>query len=307
VPGSTDTVRGMRIGIFTAPSTIDSFVEGCRTAKEQGYVDIWAPQIFGLDTMQVIGIAAREVPGLSFGTSVVPTYPRHPMSMAQMALTTAEATGGRFTLGIGLSHKVVIEGMYGMSFDKPANHMREYLSILNPLLAGQGVNVSGELLTARGQLGIVDPKPVPLVIAAMGPAMLKLAGSSCDGTLLWMTGPKTIASQIIPAMTPSAEAAGRPTPRCIAGIPMMLTNDVADARARAAKEYAIYGQLPSYRSMLDAEGLAGPADLAIIGNEEALRAGIEAMRESGCTDFACAPFGTPAEQAATQEFVATLL
>jgi alkanesulfonate monooxygenase SsuD/methylene tetrahydromethanopterin reductase-like flavin-dependent oxidoreductase (luciferase family) len=133
--GSFDPFRldrysaGMRIGIFTAPSTIDSFVEGCQTAKAQGYVDVWAPQIFGLDTMQVIGIAAREVPGLSFGTSVVPTYPRHPMSMAQMALTTAEATGGRFTLGIGLSHKVVIEGMYGMSFDKPANHMREYKSV----------------------------------------------------------------------------------------------------------------------------------------------------------------------------------
>jgi F420-dependent oxidoreductase-like protein len=300
------TVTVMRFGLFLPPVTIDSYVAGVKKAAAEGYEVIWSPQIFGLDAMQAIGIAAREVPNILFGTSVVPTYPRHPMVMAQMALTTAQASGGRFMLGIGLSHKVVIEGMYGMSFDKPAVHMREYLSILVPFLREQTGSFSGESLTGRGALSIGPSPEVPLYLASMAPAMLRLAGSVADGTILWMTGPKTIAQHIVPTMNQAADKAGRAAPRVIAGIPMCLTNDVAGARAVAAKDYAIYGQLPSYRAMLDNEGLAGPADLAIVGDEAALRAGVEAMREAGCHDFACSPFGSPEEQAATTAFVGSL-
>jgi F420-dependent oxidoreductase-like protein len=296
----------MRLGLFLAPVSIDSFVASSKQAAAEGYSMIWSPQIFGLDAMQAIGIAAREVPGIEFGTSVVPTYPRHPMVMAQMALTAAQASNGRFTLGIGLSHQVVIEGMYGMSFDKPAVHMREYLSILVPFLNEQKGSFSGETLTGRGALSVGPAPKVPLMIAAMAPAMLRLAGSVADGTILWMTGPKTIAGHIVPTMNQAADKAGRETPKVIAGIPMCLTKDVAAARERAAKEYVVYGQLPSYRAMLDNEGLAGPADLAIVGDEAALRAGVEAMREAGCHDFACSPFGSKEEQAATTAFVGSL-
>lgn len=296
----------MRIGLFGFPSTIDAFLESARAARAEGFASVWVPQIFGLDAMQVIGIAAREVPDVEFATSVVPTYPRHPMVMAQQALTTAAASGGRFTLGIGLSHQVVIEGMYGMSFDKPAVHMREYLSILLPSIRDQRVNVSATTLTGRGQLQIPGASAVPVLIAAMAPNMLKLAGAIADGTILWMTGPATTRDHIIPAMHAAADAAGRPTPRTVAGLPMCLTSDPEAARARAASEYVIYGQLPSYRAMLDREGLAGPADLAVIGDEAALRAGIEAMQEAGCDDLICSPFGTREEQAATRAFVGSL-
>ena len=213
---------------------------------------------------------------------------------------------GRFTLGIGLSHKVVIEGMYGLSFDKPARHMREYLSVLNPLLSDRKVDFTGETLVGRGQLQIGAVEPVSVIIAAMAPAMLRLAGSVADGTILWMTGPKTTGGQVRSTLAEAADKAGRPTPRIAAGLPMCLTSDVAAARERAAREYVVYGQLPSYRAMLDAEGLAGPADLAAIGNEAALRAAVEQMREAGVSDFACAPFGTAEEQAATRAFVGSL-
>jgi F420-dependent oxidoreductase-like protein len=296
----------MRIGLFLNGTTIDGYVADCKQAQAEGYGSIWSPQIFGIDAMQAISVASREVPGLRFGTSVVPTYPRHPMVMAQMALTTSQASGGRFDLGIGLSHQVVIEGMYGMSFDKPANHMREYLSILLPLLRDQRVNHSGELLTGRGQLQIPEAPAVPVLIAAMAPVMLKLAGAVADGTILWMTGAKTTRDHIRPTMEAAAEAAGRPKPRTIAGLPMCLTSDVAAMRATAAKEYVIYGQLPSYRAMLDREGLAGPEDLAVIGDESVLGDAIEAMRAAGCDELAINPFGTPDQQAATRAFCGSL-
>jgi F420-dependent oxidoreductase-like protein len=296
----------MRIGLFSFPASIDSFVEGTRAAKAEGFTSLWVPQIFGVDAMQAISIAAREVPDLRFGTAVVPTYPRHPMVMAQQALTTGQASGGRFELGIGLSHQVVIEGMYGMSFDKPAVHMREYLSILIPSMREQRVDVTGTTLTGRGQLTIPDAPHVPVLIAAMAPNMLRLAGSVADGTILWMTGPTTTQDHIRPTMNAAADAAGRATPRIIAGLPMCLTNDVEAARARAAKEYVMYGRLPSYRAMLDREGLAGPADLAVIGDEAVLRAAVESMREASCDELICSTFGTREEQAATRAFMGSL-
>jgi F420-dependent oxidoreductase-like protein len=296
----------MRIGIFTFPSTIDSYIDSCKAAAKEGFQTVWSPQVSGLDTMQLIGIAAREVPDIEFATAVVPTFPRHPLVMAQQALTTASASGGRFTLGIGLSHKVVIEGMYGMSFDKPARHMREYLSILLPTLRDKKVNFVGETLTGRGQLQFGDTPNVPVMLAALAPAMLKLAGTVADGTILWMTGPATTRDRVAPALQQAADAAERAVPRIVAGMPMCLTSDADAARARAAKEYAVYGQLPSYRAMLDAEGLAGPADLAIIGDEAALRAGVEKMQEAGVDEFVCAPFGSADQQAATRALLGSM-
>ena len=296
----------MRIGLFQFPASVESYVGTCRQASTEGFRAIWSPQISGLDTMQMIGVAAREVPDLHFATAVVPTYPRHPVALAQMGLTVQEISGGRFTLGIGLSHKVVIEGVYAMSFDKPARHMREYLSILMPLVHDRKVNFTGETLTGRVALQIGELPQMPVMLAAMAPSMLKLAGAVADGTILWMTGPTTVRSQILPALRAAADSAERATPKIAAGLPMCLTTDVAAARERAAKEYVVYGQLPSYRAMLDAEGLAGPADLAVIGDEAALRVGVERMREAGVDEFACAPFGSEEEQAATRAFVGSL-
>jgi F420-dependent oxidoreductase-like protein len=296
----------MDIGLFVNPTTIDGFVHDTKQAHAEGFSSIWTPQIFGIDALMAIAVASREVPDIAFGTSVIPTYPRHPMVLAQQALTAQTASKGRLTLGIGLSHKVVIEGMYGYSFDKPAIHMREYLTILLAEIREGISNFTGTVLTGRGPVQIPDATPMPVMIAAMAPRMLELAGTVADGTILWMTGPKTTESYIIPTMTDAATKANRPAPQCVAGLPMCLTNDVSAAKERAARDYVIYGQLPSYRAMLDREGLEGPADLALIGDEAALRAGVASMANAGVDVLAASLFGTDDEQAHTRALMADI-
>jgi 5,10-methylenetetrahydromethanopterin reductase len=299
----------MRIGIFLSPTTIDAYVEQCAAVAEEGFATVWSPQIFGMETLVAIAVAGREVPGINFGTAVVPTYPRHPMTMAQMALATSDATKGRLILGVGLSHQVVIEGMYGMSFDKPAVHMKEYLSILGPLLTDRKVSVTSPTggLSFRGSVSAPGAENVPLLIAALAPAMLKLAGTMADGTITWMTGPRTISDHIMPVMHAAAAAAGRPTPQTMVGLPVCVTSDVEGAHARANKEFAIYGQLPSYRAVLDREGAAGPADIAAIGDERTVAAALKRVADTGTTELVANVFGTTEEQARTRELLGSLL
>lgn len=228
------------------------------------------------------------------------------MLMAQQAKTTQSVLGERFTLGIGLSHQVVIEGMFGYSFDKPAIHMRDYLDVLLPLVRVGKVSHKGQTITGRGQIDVPGSTDFPVMIAAMAPKMLELAGALTDGTILWMTGPKTTETHIIPTMHAAASAAGRPTPSTVMGLPVCVTSNVDAARERANKDYQIYGQLPSYRAMLDREGAEGPADIAIIGNEESVRARIAELPSSGATHFLVSPFGSKEEIAATRALTGAL-
>jgi 5,10-methylenetetrahydromethanopterin reductase len=280
----------MRIGLMGGATAaigngIMDLVEFSKDAEERGFDSIWLANIFGIDAVGACAIAGWETDRIEFGTAVTPTYPRHPAALAQQALTTSVACGGRFALGIGLSHQVVIEGMYGMSYDKPAAHMKEYLSIMAPLLRGEASDFAGEQLTGKLALDVPGAAPVPLIVAALGPAMLKLAGTHADGTVTWMTGPKTMEEHIIPSINSAAEAAGKPAPRTVCGLPIVLTNDVDAARETIAKELEIYGMLPSYRAMLDREGVAGPAELSLVGDEASLRASIQRLRDIGVTDF----------------------
>lgn len=279
----------MRIGIFagTTPETsfgLGALVDFARDVEARGFDTLWLPNIFGLDGVGACAIAGWETQRIELGTAVTPTYPRHPGALAQQAVTTQLACDGRFTLGIGLSHQLVIEGMFGLSYDQPARHMAEYLQILAPLLRGEAADFEGEQLTGKLKLEITGA-PVPLLVAALGPAMLRLAGTWAEGTSLWMTGPKTVATHIVPGISAAAREAGRPAPRIVCGMPVCLTADVTGAREHIAKTLQIYGMLPSYRAMLDREGVAGPAELAIAGDEAALRAGIARLRDAGVTDF----------------------
>src|SRR6266550_711958 len=179
----------MRIGIFggdTAGRTIDDVVADAKAAEADGFASYGIPQIFALDAMGVLTVVGREVPRIELATGVVPTYGRHPLTMAQQALTVQMASGGRFVLGIGLSHQLVIEGMFGLSFEKPVRHMREYLSVLMPLIHEGTVSFPGETLSANGTLSITGATPFPVLIAALGPKMLELAGTVADGTVTWM-------------------------------------------------------------------------------------------------------------------------
>jgi len=298
----------MRHGVIIDVSqSIDGVVSQVSKLAGQGVATAWSSQIFGYDALTLLAVVGREVPDIELGTAVVPTYPRHPIMLAAQTLTTQAATGGRLVLGIGLSHQLVIEGMFGYSFDRPARHMREYLSALMPLLRGESISYKGETLSATtmAPLDVKFDAP-PVLVAALGPTMLRLAGQQADGTVTWMTGPQTIASHIVPTITKAAEDAGRPTPRVAVGLPVSVTTDADQAREAANRIFAIYGQLPSYRAMLDREGAEGPAQVAVVGDDESVARQISALAEAGATDFSAAPFGSSDEIRRTVALIAGL-
>lgn len=301
----------MRIGTFlnepAGAGALDRLRDLMQAAADDGFSSAWLQNIFGLDALTALAVAGSQVPGIELGTAVVPTYPRHPAALAQQALTVATAVGGRLTLGIGLSHKIVIEDMYGYSFDRPARHMREYLSVLLPLLAGQQASFEGS--TLRAAIGLTTPRParVPVVVAALAPQMLRLAGQRADGTVLWMTGPATIRDYIVPTITQAAAEAGRPSPRVVCMLPVCVTDDPDAARARANRLFEIYGQLPSYRAMLDREGAANPGEVTLTGDEESVAAQIAALREAGVTDFITVEFSRGEDQARTRALLKSLM
>jgi len=281
--------------------------EELQRAADQGFASAWLNNIFGVDALTALAVAGSQVPGIEVGTAVVPTYPRHPAVLAQQARTVAAAVDGRLVLGIGLSHKIVIEDMFGYDFGRPILHMREYLAVLLPLLDGQPASFAGT--TVRASIGLTTPSPgrVPVVVAALGAQMLRLAGEQTDGTVLWMTGPATVRDHIVPILTAAAESAGRPGPRVVCILPVCVTSDPDGARERAARVFAIYGELPSYRAMLDREGASGPADVAIVGDEGTVAAQIAVLADAGVTDFVAGEYTGGPDGARTRAFLRTLL
>jgi F420-dependent oxidoreductase-like protein len=227
--------------------------------------------------------------------------------MAQQALTTQAAVGGRLILGIGLSHRPTVEQRWGLSFERPVEYMREYLAILLPLLRGEAVDIAGRRLKANAQLTIADAPPPPVLLAALGERMLRLAGEHTDGTALWMVGKKTVASHIVPTISAAARRAGRGAPRIVVGLPMCVTSDAAAARERAARALGLYGQLPSYRAMLDREGVAGPADVLLAGTESDIERELIELEEAGATDFSATPMGSAEEQQRTIALLRSLV
>ena len=298
----------MRIGIFASDDRLTTLVDRARQAEADGFDSFWLPQIFGVDALSAHTLIGATVPRIELGTAVVPTFPRHPMALAGQARTVSAASGGRLTLGVGLSHQLVVEGMWGYSFDKPVRHMREYLTALVPLCAGEPVAFTGETVTANGAIAVDDAPPVPVMVAALGPAMLKVAAELTAGTITWMTGPQTLADHTVPTLVAAAEAAGTGEMRVVTSLPVAVTDDVDGARERAARVFSVYNQLPSYRAMLDREGADGPADVAIVGSESEVRAGIERLRSAGVTDFVASEFSSdPVVITQTRELLKSLL
>ena len=301
----------MRLGYFgnvVNDGTIDQIVASATWAEQEGYAGYWAPQIFGHDTLTALAIVGREVPRIELGTGVVPTYPRHPLMLAQQCLTVNAASGGRLSLGIGLSHQVVIENMFGMSFDKPVRHMREYLSVLTAVSRDGSVSFDGDVYKVHAGVQVNGSSPFPVLVAALGTQMLKVTAELADGTVTWMTGPETLREHIVPTINAAAEAAGRPQPRVVAALPVCVTDDAAAAREWSSKVFAVYGQLPSYRAMLDREGATSPGDVAIIGSEQEVIDRIGALADTGLTDFVVAEFSTAGEDSErTRAALRTLL
>lgn len=299
----------MRIGMNGGGATIDQAVDSVRRIKDGGLSSAWFSNIFGLDGMTACAVAGREVPDITLGTFVVPIYSRHPLYMAQQAMSTQAACGGRFILGIGLSHQIVIEGILGLSFEKPARHMREYLEVLMPILETGQVDHHGELFRVNNSFGPIErmgTTPPKVVVAALGPIMLKLAGRMTDGTATWMTGHQTLANHIVPTLTKAAEEAGRPAPMVIAGVPVCVTDDADAARSLANETFQLYGTLPSYRAMLDREGAAGPGDIAVVGDEKAVEAELQRYADAGVTDLGGSPYGTSEQVSRTLDLLKSL-
>jgi F420-dependent oxidoreductase-like protein len=297
----------VRYGLLITPNKpIPELIDDIRAIRDGGFPFVGCSQIFGYDTLTLFAVAGAQVPDIELHTAVVPIYPRHPLMMAAQALTVQAATGGRLVLGIGLSHKVVIENTFGYSFDQPARHMAEYLEVLMPAVRGEKVDYRGETVrSVANPLQVEAPAP-PVLVAALGHIMLGIAGRLADGTTTWMVGTRTLAEYTVPAITTAAADAGRPAPQIEVGLPVCVTNDADAARARAAKSFAIYGQLPSYRAMLDREGAAGPADVALIGDEDAVAAELARVQDAGATSFAAALFGSSEERARTTALLQSL-
>jgi 5,10-methylenetetrahydromethanopterin reductase len=299
----------MRIGLNINPSaaghpaSIDQLIEQVASFAEQGFSTAVFAHIFGVDALTAIALAGRVVPNIELATGVVPIFTRHPMALAQQALTTQAAIGGRLTLGIGLSHRTVVENTWGLSFERPVEYMREYLSILQPLLEGQAVEFHGRRLKAHGQLSAPDAAAPSVLLAALGESMLRLAGEAADGTMTWMVGPRTLATHVTPTISAAARSAGRPSPRIVVGLPICVTSDSNAARARAVRAFERYGQLPSYRAMLDREGVAGPADIAVVGAESEVEQQLERIEEAGATDLIATVFGAFEDQSRTRQFL----
>ena len=280
---------GIMIGSDRKPYTVDQIVNFVVAAEEAGLDSAWMANIFGFDAIMTMTLAARATRTIKVGTAVTPTYPRHPAAIAQQALTAAAATDNRFVLGIGLSHQRVIEGVYGMSYAQPAKHMREYLEILMPLVHHEQVNVEGQQYTTRGvQLAAPGAQSVPVVVAALGPLMLKLAGSLADGTNTWMVGPKTMASHIAETINAAASEADKPAPMIVGNFPVVVTDHADAIRETLGEALTIYGELPSYRAMLDKEGYDSPLDAALIGDEKTVSNRIREIEAAGVTDFGAA-------------------
>ena len=279
----------MRIGLFLGPlDTFRSIADQLRSledAERDGFDSFWFPQQFGADVLTIIAIAGQRTNRIEIGTAVVPTFPRHPVVLAQQALTAQVATGGRLTLGVGVSHQSTIEDWLGLSYDRPALHMKEYLSVLRPLLNEEGVDFAGEMFKVSGALQIPDALPCPVVVAALGPRMLSVAGELGDGTVTWMTGPRGLAQYVVPRLNEAAASAGRPMPRVCVGIPVAVTDNPDRGRDRAARIFQGYGSLPSYRRMLEREGVSGPGEIAILGNEAAVEDQLRALAAGGATDL----------------------
>ncbi len=302
----------MRIGIHVGvtgrgDNAIDELTAAAREAAKRGLA-FWMPQMSDVDTLTALAVVGREVPGTPLGTAVVPTYPRHPMMLASQALTVQAATGNRLTLGIGLSHRIVIEKAFGLSYDKPIRHLREYLEVLMPILRTGRVDYKGEeyQVSSLGDIRVAGAETPTVLVAALGSQMLNLTGRLADGTALWMVGPHTIETHIVPTITAAASAAGRPAPRVAVGLPVSVTADVEAARGWAARAFGFYNELPSYRAMLDKEEAKGPADVAIVGDEDTVAAAIRHLGDIGATDLALPVFGSSEERTRTLDLLGEL-
>jgi F420-dependent oxidoreductase-like protein len=299
----------VRIGVVLGrPGGSGDSWDGLRDQYERGrraqLSTLWLTQHLGFDALSVFAAWGSDRGGPELGTAVVPVPPRHPLVLAQQALTVQAATAGRLALGLGLGHRRTLDDSYGVSTPRSIEFMRDYLSVLNQLLAGGKPPPNGAF-PLRGRLLMSAPAPPPVLLAALGPRMLALAGEMATGTITWMTGPRTVAEHVIPAIKQAAADRGRPEPRIVVCLPIAVTDDESGTRDYLTRANAYYADIPSYRNMLQREGVTQPGYLAVVGNEAAAQAALEDLAAVGVTDFGAIIEGlSPADVDRTWDFLA---
>jgi len=282
----------MNIGVMISAESPNELVSKAKDLEERGFDSVWMGNFVGhgLEALNAMSLMARETKHIKLGTAVVPIYLHHPVSLAHQAITIQKVAHGRFTLGIGLSHPFIVKDWLGLSYENPVTRMTEYLSILRPLLNGETVAFEGAYYSANAGVHLPDVERVPLLAAALGPKMLKLAGEMTDGTVTYLTGLRTLETHIIPRIRSAAEKSENPAPRIVAGgIPIALVKDVKGARSAISEQYAAYGDLPSYRAMFDREGVSGAGDIAIVGDAAVLKESLNRLADIGVTDLMAGP------------------
>lgn len=279
----------MKIGIngsgLLAQPDLDTLVGDITSAEQAGLSSYWIAQTGLVDALTVFAVAGGATSSIELGTAVVPTWPRHPQALAAQALTTQAAVGGRLILGIGLAHQPSVEDRWKMRWEKPIRHMLDYLGVLEELLATGKAAYEGEVWSFEGEAPLLTGQRPSVMLAALGDQMLSIAGKRTDGTILWCVGPRTLERQIVPGINEAAATAGRSAPRVVCSLPVWVTDRPDEARAIVAKSLTTYGQLPSYRAMLDIEGVEGPADISLIGSEQEVAEGLAEVAAAGATDF----------------------
>ncbi|MFT5578100.1 MAG: 5,10-methylenetetrahydromethanopterin reductase [Paraglaciecola psychrophila] len=299
----------MKLGIngtgLVQTASIDAIEKHAQQAAADGFSSYWLAEhpTGGLDAMTVLTVVGRSVKDIELGTAIIPTFPRHPMVLAGQTHTLLNAIGQRFTLGVGLSHETMMAQL-GVPFERPMRHLKEYLSILIPLINQGKVQFSGELLSCEAQTFFKPEHHTPIVVAALGPQALKIAGTLADGTTLAWVGPRTVREHIKPRLCEAADAAERSQPRIIATLPICVTDDEDRVRALISKNLKMYSQLPSYKAMFEREGVTEAGELALVGSAAKVQDLLGDVAKSGVTDFAASEFTTnPEEKASTRELL----
>lgn len=305
-------MNNMRIGInatgLVQRASVPAFVEHAKAAEADGFDSYWIAEhpTGGLDALTVLALVGQHVTAMELGTAIVPTYPRHPMALAAQALTTQSAIASRLTLGIGLSHQTMMTEL-GLEDARPIRHLIDHLSVLMPLLDDGRVDFEGETLKAQAAVFKPQENPPQVVVAALGPQTLRVAGARTAGTSLAWVGPQTVRDHVAPTIRAAAEKAGRPAPRIIATLPICVTDDPERVREQLAPTAAFYSALPSYQAMFEREGLTDPTEIGIFGSADQVQERLAVLADAGVTDFAASEFAPlPQERQDTRELLRSL-
>ena len=298
----------MRIGLPGGGATIDRMIEQAVEAEADGFTSLWYASAVGGDPLVPMALAGRATSTIELGTSVLQTYPCHPLLQANRVAGTVAAIGRSITLGVGPSHQPVIEGGLGMSYARPGLHTEEYVKVLAALLRGDAVDFDGQEVSAHSAGRAVRPEAaVPLLVAALAPRLLRVAGEYADGVILWMANAAAIESHVVPRLHKAAAGAGRPAPRVVAGLPVAVHHDVDEARRAATEQFVVYGQLPNYQRILAEGGVRTPAEAVVVGNEDEVATQIRDLFAAGATDVWAAPFPVGDDRAGSRRRTRALL